>query len=132
MTRFRGATIRDDLREPLAVFAGLVLAALVAVAAIVAIEALDGGGSGGVIVSNVTRTPAPTETVSPEGTPTPIQSAAPSRAALHRAAFYRAALFRDAPANCRSGACPQTAAPAPVVASTGPGARFRWRTGRTS
>jgi hypothetical protein len=97
MTRLRGATVRDNLREPLIVFAGLILAALVAVSAIVAIEALGGGSSSG-IVSNVTRTPAPAETVSPEGTPTPLQSAAPST---------------ETPAS-------QTPAPTPVISPPGP------------
>jgi hypothetical protein len=104
MMPFRGATIRDDLRAPLAVFAGLVLAAAVAVVAIVAIEALDGGsGSSSVLVSDVTRTPAPTETVSPAGTPTPIQSPAP-------------ATQTPAPQT----AAPQTAAPTPVTPATSP------------
>jgi hypothetical protein len=107
MMPFRGATIRDDLREPLAVFAGLVLAAAVAVAAIVAIEALGGGGgSSGVLVNDATRTPAPTETVSPAGTPTPIQSAAPST--------ETPATQTPAPQT----PAPQTAAPTPAPPAT--------------
>jgi hypothetical protein len=110
MTRLQGATILDDLRKPLAVFAGLALATVVAVAAIVAIEAVDGGGSsGGVLVSDMTRTPAPPETVSPAGTPTPIQSSAPSTETPST----------ETPAR-QTPPAPQTAAPTPVISVTSP------------
>ena len=121
MMRFRGATIRDNLREPLAVLAGLVLAAIVAVTAIVAIEALDGGGSGGVLVSNVTRTPEPTETVSPEVTPTPVESVAPSTEPPSTEPPSTEPLSSETPPQTAAPTpAPQTAAPTPVVASTGP------------
>ena len=122
MTRFRGATIRDDLREPLAVLAGLVLAAVVAAAVIVAIEAFDGGGSG-VLVSDLTRTPAPTETVSPEGTPAPIQSAAPSTEAPATDKPTTETPTTETPATetpSTQTPVPQTAAPPPVIPPTSP------------
>jgi hypothetical protein len=108
-TRSRVATIRESLRAPLAVFACLVLAAIVAVAAIVVIETFDGGSSsGGVLVGNVTKTPASTETMSPTATRKPSPGATPSTARPST----------ETPS--RQTPAPQTAPPTAVIPTTSP------------
>ncbi|MEO8458262.1 MAG: hypothetical protein ABI559_10655 [Chloroflexota bacterium] len=106
LRRFRFQSVREDMRAPLAVFGGLLLASLLAIGAIISIEAIVGGGDNGGLVIVVTKTPeasasgvpgetltdtpavsvepsaseAPVVTPTPTSTPRPSATAVPSTA----------------------------------------------------
>jgi hypothetical protein len=100
LASLRLASVRGDMRSPVAVLAGLALASLIALGAIVAITQIGGsGGDGGLVIE--THTPAASEV--PGGSPSgePSASVAPSEGPTEEPT---------------PTAAPETATPAPTEA----------------
>lgn len=74
----RLSSVREDMKGPLAVFAGLALASLIALGAILTIETIGDGDGGALVIA--TETPEETEVPQVTPTATPEETTAPTEA----------------------------------------------------